>query len=368
MIRKFFFSLTLFLVLAVGFFDWQFKQSPDPYWGLNFSITHAQYLGFDWKKMFQEMLDDLKPKRLRIMALWETIEQEQGKFIFDDLDYILRQGVERDIKIIVSIGHKQPGWPECHHPDWYNKLTTYQQDEAQLAMVRQTVLHLKKFNSVSAWQVENEPFFVFGPDCPAISKDLLARGIALLRILDPRPIILTDSGEKGWWLPTARFGADVFGSTMYRKIYHAKRQKYVQYFVPPIWYRIKGGMLRYFFDIDRVIGVELQAEPWYESDVFSTPWEKQKALMNGAILNEYVDYASRAGLAENYFWGVEWWYYGKEKFNDPEMWETAKEILNPKPFLFFRQPEVPQRISGIMRDSSATMPQNDSAFHLGFRY
>lgn len=328
MIKRVLFIFILFLVIAAGFFDWQFRQSAEPDWGLNFSITHAQYLGFDWKKMFQEVLRDLKPKRLRIMALWETIEPERGRFEFEDLEYILREGEKRNIQIIVSLGHKQPGWPECHHPDWYDKLTAHQQDEAQLVMVRETVSRLKKFNSVAVWQVENEPFFAFGPHCPAISKDLLAREVALVKSLDPRPIILTDSGEKGWWLPTARFGADIFGSTLYRKVYHHERQKYIEYAVPPIWYRIKGGMIGYFLGIDRVVGVELQAEPWFESDVFSTPWGKQKELMNGKILLEYADYARRAGFAENYFWGVEWWYYGKEKQNDREMWEAAQKILN----------------------------------------
>lgn len=328
MIKKIIFSLILFLIMAAMFFDWQFRASPEPNWGLNFSITHAQYLGFDWKKMYQEILDDLKPKRLRVMALWEVIEPERGKYNFADIDYLLSEAGKRKVQVIVTLGHKQPGWPECHHPEWYGKMTNYQQNEALLNMITNTVDHFKDFPAVSAWQVENEPFFTFGPHCPAISKDLLAREVALVKSLDPRPIILTDSGEKGWWLPTARFGGDIFGSTMYRKIYHHKRQKYVEYWVPPIWYRIKGGMLKYFFGIERVIGVELQAEPWFESDVFSTPWEKQKELMNAGKLQEYANFARRAGFAENYFWGVEWWYYAKYNKGDDELWQTAKKLLS----------------------------------------
>jgi len=326
--KKILLIVILFLVFTVLFFDWQFDASPDPGWGLNFSITHAQYLGYDWKKMYEETLDDLRPKRLRVMALWETIEPEPGQFQFNDLDYVLREAEKRNIKAIMTVGHKQPGWPECHHPGWYERLTDYQQDEAQIAMVRQTIEHFRNSAAISAWQVENEPFFQFGPECRKISKDLLAREIGLIKSLDTRPVVLTDSGEKGWWFPTAWAGADIFGSTMYRKVYHAERKKYVQYFIPPVLYRIKAGMLKYFLGVDKVIGVELQAEPWFEADVFSTPWEKQKELMNGEILKDYADYARRVGFAENYFWGVEWWYYAKHIKGDDELWQAAKRILS----------------------------------------
>lgn len=328
-VKKIFINLVLFAFVLALFFAWQFPESADPGWGLNFSITHAQYLGFDWKKMYLDMLDDLKPKRLRVMALWEVVEPEREKYNFADIDYILTEAEKRGVKVIITLGHKQPGWPECHHPAWYERMTDYQREEALLDLAAQSVSHWKDFPAVSAWQVENEPFFVFGPDCPAISKALLKREIAVVKAIDPgRPVMLTDSGEKSFWLPTALAGADIFGSTMYRKIYHHKRQKYVQYFVPPLWYQIKGGMLKSLLGIDRFIGVELQAEPWFESDVFTTPWDRQKSLVNADILNEYADFARRTGFAENYFWGVEWWYYAKHTKGDDELWQTAKKILS----------------------------------------
>jgi len=328
LIAKIVLGAVLVLVLLGLYFDWRFQQSAQPNWGLNFSITHAQYLGFDWKKMYRDILTDLKPQRLRVMALWEVIEPAQDKYNFADIDYILTEAEKQGVQIILTLGHKQPGWPECHHPAWYEQLSAADQEAALLTMLEQAVSHFQQYSSVAAWQIENEPFFVFGPDCQAISADTFAKEIALVRKLDPRPIVLTDSGEKGWWLPTARFGADIFGSTMYRKIYHHKRQKYVEYFVPSIWYRIKGGMLKEILGIEKVIGVELQAEPWFITDVYETPWPEQKILMNAKILERNAEYARRVGFAENYFWGVEWWYYGKEKQNDPEMWEAAKKIIN----------------------------------------
>ncbi|OGE76288.1 MAG: hypothetical protein A3C85_04720 [Candidatus Doudnabacteria bacterium RIFCSPHIGHO2_02_FULL_48_21] len=325
---KILFLIILVLICAAIYFDWQYENAPAPQWGLNFSTTKPAYLGLDWQKMYHEILSDLKPQRLRVMAYWEVIEPRPGEFNFADIDYILTEAGKRDIKVILTLGHKQPGWPECHHPEWYDKLPEEQRKQAILKVIEDSVKHFRQFKSIAAWQVENEPFFVFGPDCPPTSKEMLAREVALVKSLDSRPILLTDSGEKGWWLPTAKYGADIFGSTMYRNIYHHKRQKYVEYFVPPIWYRIKGGMLRELLGVRKVIGVELQAEPWFDSDVFTMPWSRQKELMNGDILSAYAEYAAKAGFAEDYFWGVEWWYYAKHVKGDDELWQVAKRILS----------------------------------------
>jgi len=57
---------------------------------------------------------------------------------------------------------------------------------------------------IKYWQVENEPFLLFGI-CPTPDADLLDREIALVRKIDPtRKIIVTDSGELSLWIPTAK--------------------------------------------------------------------------------------------------------------------------------------------------------------------
>lgn len=318
-------TLVIAAVLSV-FFYFRFKPTADPIWGVNFSISQASYLGYDWKEMYRDILDELHPQRLRIMAYWEILEPERGEYKFDDIDFLLTEAAKRDAKVILVLGHKQPRWPECHHPDWYEDLSDKDKDKALLALLSAAVEHFQKSSAISAWQIENEPLFPYGPDCKMVKFGMFRKELALVKSLDTRPIVVTDSGEKGAWLPSTFVGGDIFGSTMYREVYYDQKQKYVKYPIPAALYRVKAGMVRTLSHIDKVWGVELQAEPWFETTVHKTSWERQEELMNPAIFAANAAYATSVGFEENYFWGVEWWYWAKEQ-GHPEMWEAAKQLM-----------------------------------------
>lgn len=333
MIRKILKTALLVVGGLALLFYFQFRPGKEIAFGVNFSMSQAGYLGFDWKKMYRDILNELRPKLLRTMAYWEIVEPEKGKYDFSDIDYLLDEAGKHNTQVILVLGLKQPRWPECHAPEWVQKLAQSGveglkvKSEKLLNYIRAVVERYKDNEAVYAWQVENEPFFIYGPECGRIPRELYKEEIALVKSLDERPIIVTDSGEKGAWLPTASSGGDIFGSTMYREIYHDKKQKYIKYPIPPALYRVKAGMTKTLTGFDRFIGVELQAEPWFAStDVHNTPWEEQVRHMNPEIFREYVQYARRVGFAQNYFWGVEWWYWAKEK-GHPEMWDTAKSII-----------------------------------------
>src|SRR3989344_6977186 len=98
-------ALVLAVIIAILLlFYSQHTVNKDPGWGLNFSITQAEYLGFDWREVYYPMLDELKPERLRLTAYWELIEPKQGQFNFSDLDEMLSEAQERDIAVILVIG------------------------------------------------------------------------------------------------------------------------------------------------------------------------------------------------------------------------------------------------------------------------
>jgi hypothetical protein len=56
--------------------------------------------------------------------------------------------------------------------------------------------------------------------------------------------------------------------------------------------------------------------------------EEQYRSMNPEKLRSMAQFARRTKFSESYLWGVEWWYLLKSQNNNPEMWETAKEIIN----------------------------------------
>jgi len=315
------------LVLSLSYFYTVFHPAEKPDWGLSFSTESIQYLGFDWKTAYLDILNDLKPKKLRLMAYWELIEPNRGQFDFQTVDEMLAEAGKRDIRVILVVGRKQPRWPECHQPSWYKDLSAADRDKEQLIMIEQAVKHFKNFEAVKMWQVENEPLFGFGPDCPKINKEFFGKEIGLVKSLDNRPVVVTDSGELGRWLPTAKVGGDVFGSTMYRVV-HNPKFGYFKYPLPPAFFKIKAGFLSTFTGIKEFINVELQAEPWFETDVYSTDLKTQFTLMNPKIFKENIAYAQSVGFKENYLWGVEWWYWLAKSQNDWGMWQEAKNLLN----------------------------------------
>jgi hypothetical protein len=304
----------------------RFEPAKEFEWGVTFSNRHAESLGFDWKVMYLDMLNDLKPQKLRLMAYWEDIEPEPQKYDFSIAAQMISEAQKRGIDVILVLGHKQPRWPECHHPGWYNDLSPEQRAEAQLRMVKNAVNYYKQFSAIKIWQVENEALFDFGDNCPQTPKELIAKEMEIVREADPRPILLTDSGELGRWVPVMRLKPDIFGTTMYRVV-HSPKLGYFKYPLPPAFFHIKAGLAQMLGGNKNIIGIELQAEPWFDDGIENMDLNTQYALMNPKIFEEYVEYAKSSGFPDNYLWGVEWWYWLAHKHNDWGMWDVAKSLF-----------------------------------------
>lgn len=298
-------------------------------WGVTFSTIRAKQLGFNPQELFVTILNDLHPKKIRLPVYWSKLEPRQGQFDFTAMDNLLAETDKRGIGVIVGLGKKQPRWPECHQPEWYNQLDTKQQDQAVLTMVQTTVDNLKNHQSITGWQIENEPYFQYGPGCPVIATELYQKELAIIKQSDNRPTIATDSGEKGAWVNVAWSGANILGSTMYREAYYEKKGKYMTYPLPWWTYNIKKGLVKVLTGTNDVIGVELQAEPWL---IVSNPTaiapEEQLNHMNADIFQNNLNYATKVGFPENYLWGAEWWYWMQKAHGDSSMVNAAKTFFN----------------------------------------
>jgi hypothetical protein len=320
----------LILLSAVLFFYFRYKPVSNPQWGLTFSYQEAKGLGFDPRQMYLDVLSDLKPKNLRLMTYWNDIEKTRGQFDFSNVDWMLNEAEKNHTNVILVVGRKQPRWPECHEPDWFSKLSNNDQDSAVLDFAKAEIQHFKSSATVKYWQVENEPYFGFGASCPVISNTLFNREVALVKQLDTRPVIVTDSGDRGGWIPVMKSGADDFGFTLYRVSYDKKYGGYYKYPLPAVYYRIRAGILKTFTHTDQVMDVELQMEPWFTQGALNTPLDLQKSLMNSKVFAENVAYAQKTGASAHYLWGVEWWYWMAKKQNDWGMWAAAKDLLAGK--------------------------------------
>ncbi len=317
----------IIFVFVLGYFAGRFEPAKEFTWGLNFSTTRARELGFDPYVLYADMIADLKPAQIRLPAYWDEIEPIQNQFDFSQYDRMLDLAAKTNTKVILALGKKAPRWPECHQPGWVNTLSVEQQQEAQRQMMVSAVEHFKKYQIITIWQVENEPLLSFGDDCDKIPRGFLKEEIKLVKSLDSRPILVTDGGEMGRWLPVATTGADLFGTTMYRVIHSKYTGGYFKYPLPSWYFRIKAGILTTLRP-QPILGVELQAEPWVADGILNTDLQTQSALMNPKIFHEYIQYAQSAGFGDNYLWGVEWWYWMAKTQNDWGMWTAAKDLLN----------------------------------------
>lgn len=304
------------------------RPKPNPVWGITFSSIRAEELGFKPQELLKQILADLHPQKIRIPAYWSVIEPKQNEFDFSLIDALVTEAKNNNTEVVLVVGNKQPRWPECHAPLWVNNLSETEQQSATLNMIEQTVAHFKNNQTISAWQIENEPFFQYGPNCPAIKSAVFKSEIATVRRLDSKPIIATDSGEKGAWINVSRTDIDLLGSTMYREVYYEKQDKYVTYPMPWWGYNIKAGYVKLLTG-KVVIGVELQTEPWLKiSNPNATPPSQQLVHMNPDIFNKNIQYATKVGFSENYLWGVEWWYWLQKTTGDNTMITTAKNLFN----------------------------------------
>lgn len=313
-------------VLGIGFLNTVIDElrAPQPMtFGITFSPSYAANLGLDWRSAYLALLDDLNVRRIRLPAYWEDIEWRPDEFHFDELDWMINEASKRSANIILAIGFKLPRWPECHAPAWAHELPESERKQRILHFMRAVVERYRTAPALDAWQVENEPLLEFFGACPKPDREFLKQEISLVRALDEHPIIVTESGELSTWLRTIGL-ADYLGISMYRVSWNPYLG-YIFYPLSPGFYRFRANAVRPF--TKKIIVTELQAEPWVIQGIINTPLDEQFRSMNAARLIDNINFVHRAGFTEVYFWGVEWWYWLKEKQNISEFWDIGKTIF-----------------------------------------
>ena len=319
----------IFLALAAGYFSLgRAEPAEEIFWGVNFSPKQAEYLGLDWRETYSALIDELGPKKIKIMSHWDLVEPGQGEYDFENLDWQIEKAERSGAGILLVLGMKTGRWPECHIPKWAKNLDSAEQQEEMLKLIEKIVLRYKDRASVRAWQVENEPLFPFG-QCPDWwpDKDFLKEEIALVKSLDPeRPVIISDSGEFSFWIRAARLG-DIVSPTLHRRVWSKELKAYVtHYWFRPVYYWRRAQIIKKFFDKEVIVG-ELQAEPWCPEGIRDCHWEEQAKTMDLQKFKDNLQFVRKTGLNQVYLWGAEYWYWLKEKQNRPELWREAQKLF-----------------------------------------
>lgn len=305
------------------------QPATQPTFGVTFSPKFASELNLNPQTVYISLLDDLKVKFIRLPIYWDEVEKIPNKFNFGKLDFYLTEAQKRDVKVILVLGLKQPRWPECFAPPWVAKTIKSDRESKTLNLITKEVEYFKKFPNIWAWQVENEPLLSYGLCDPVNDRtiNLLKKEVAIVRRLDPRPVLITDSGELGLWIEPQKL-SDLFGTTLYRIVWD-KYLGYVDYPFPPVFYRLKNDLTRLISAKNSpTIISELQTEPWINNraEISKVTLSDQVKLFPLRKLKDHVAYTKEIGFPQVYLWGVEWWYF-LSKNGYPEYWEYVRGLF-----------------------------------------
>jgi len=323
--KKIFSILIVFLFIIMVLSISRIYSQNEIEYGITFSKKQAVDLGLDWKKTYTALLDDLGVKKIRLAAYWDEVEPENENFSYDDLDWQIEEASKRNSEIILAVGGRLPRWPECHFPDWTNGLAKGEREKETLLYIQKTIERYKNNKKIIAWQVENEPFLSQFGVCPELDPLFLDEEISLVKKIDNRSIIITDSGELSAWIPAAK-RADIFGTTMYRDTYSEHLKMYIHYPIKPGFFRFKKNIAKLFAKPSDWIVIELQGEPWGPKPFQYLSQEERDKTMDLQKFKEMIQFSSQTGFREFYFWGAEWWYWEKTTNNNPAIWNEAKKI------------------------------------------
>lgn len=328
--RPIFHFIWLVIFLLAGFYITLHLLSIRKYpveYGISFSKSHSNYLGLDWRANYLAMLDDLKPKYVRVLANWNEIEVQKDMYYMDEIDWQVSEAEKRGVKLVIVLGQKAPRWPECHVPDWSISLNLEEYQKKLFDYIEYIVNRYKDNPALEIWQVENEPFirFTFG-ECKNFKLELVPEEIKLVKKLDSKhKIMITDSGELSTWRLSSKYG-DILGSTLYRVVRMPGGKIFDYDWLPASFYRLKARF--WGKNQDNFYISELQAEPWFTNGTpLDTDISIQEETMNLERLEKNLDYSKRVGASRSYIWGVEWWYWLKEKQNKKEYWDTIKQKI-----------------------------------------
>jgi hypothetical protein len=296
---------------------------------VTFSPRFARSLGLHAPSAYVKMLDELGVRRVRLPVYWDEVELSPDRYDFSELDHFLTVARARNIQVLLSLGYKQPRWPECFPPSWAADFPVEQLQARLLKFVQAVVRYARSYRNIVMWQLENEPLDRFG-ECgnfEALTPEFLADEIAALRSLDDRPVLITRSGEWADWITPMSLSGPYFGVSLYRAVWvpHLGLWRIP---LPPWHYPLKDRLTRLILGKEgETIISELQAEAWFGNahlrDVHPAVQERE---FPPATITENLTYARRTQFGHVYLWGVEWWLWMEEQ-GYPEYVQTARQVF-----------------------------------------
>lgn len=299
--------------------------------GATYIPDYAESFGLDPKDTLQAMLSDLKLKQVRLVSYWSDIEPTPGHYDFSKLDWQFDMAKQYGAKVSLSIGLRQPRWPECHEPDWVTIDPANQQAwKPQLFhFIEAVVDHYKGNSALGSYELENEFFMkVFG-ECKDFNRARLVDEYNLVKAMDPKHKVIVSRSDNWIGIPVGQPTPDEFAISVYKRVWDATiTHRYFEYPLPAWFYASLAGSEELLSGKDMIIH-ELQAEPWTPNGKLITEISVPEMYksMNPQRLKDRINYGEATGMRTIDLWGAEWWYYMKVKQHDPAVWNVVKQAV-----------------------------------------
>lgn len=322
------------LVLGFGFLygvgQWYIHTNKDKpvRLGTTFIPAYAQSLGLDPQQTMDALLNDLGVKHLRLVSYWNQTEPQPGQYDFSLLDWQFQKAEAHDAKISLSLGLRQPRWPECHAPEWaVNQPREQWQPQLEKYMTA-VIERYKDSPSLESYQLENEYFLKSFGTCTDFSRQRLIDEYNLVKKLDPdTPLILSRSNN----FPTVALGdpkPDLYGMSVYKRVWSPPIGRYFEYPLPGWYYGALAGLQKIFTGKESVVH-ELQAEAWppNRQGITETTLAEQNKSIDAQRFEDRIELGRATGMKDVELWGSEYWYYRLIILQDDSLWNVAQKAF-----------------------------------------
>ncbi len=297
--------------------------------GTTFIPSYARYYDLDPETTLHAIISDLGIRHFRLVSYWDEIEKSPGQYDFTELDWQFKQIEQVNGTVSLSIGLRQPRWPECHMPSWAHGDTKDQWYPKLTAFMQKVMERYKTSPALRSYQLENEYFMsVFG-ECTDFSRDRLIDEAALVRRIDPDHKLIISRSNNWGGVPVGQPRPDTFAISVYKRVWDKTLTKrYVEYPHPAWFYASLAGWGELLTGKNMIIH-ELQAEPWPpDIGVKDASIVEQNKSLDAHRLSDRISYGEATGMREIYLWGSEMWYWRKVKQGDSSLWNAVKKSLS----------------------------------------
>ena len=331
--RKTFIGLGTVLLLALGgmygISQWYLhsERSKPLVMGVSFIPDYAQSLGTDPQQSMDGLLD-IGVRHFRLVSYWSDGERTKGSYDFSQLDWQFQKAEAKNAKISLSLGLRQPRWPECHLPDWAAQEPASQWQPQLETFMAAVINRYKNSPSLESYQLENEYFLKGFGLCTNHDRQRLIEEYDLVKKLDPNHSLIISRSNNAIGFPTGQPQPDEFAISVYKRVWSPVVGRYMEYPIPAWYYGWLAGAQKLFFNPGKdMIVHELQAEAWapHGKSLNEISLDEQNKSLSAERFKDRIQYGKATGMREIYLWGAEYWYYRLTVLNDPSLWNVAKQ-------------------------------------------